>query len=108
MSRRADRQQRSQERRSRESRRRLIKRTSWVAGFVLILVVFVTGGILYAGSQKSSGQAQLSPSTGLEVGSNVGNQVPEFDLRLVDGSTVNSAELVSTNNPAFYFFFATW
>ena len=86
----------------------MIKRISWVTGFVLILLGVVTGGIFYAGSQKSSGLAQLSPSTGVEVGSNVGNQVPEFDLRLVDGSTVNSTELVSTNKPAFYFFFATW
>ena len=106
MSRRAHRRQPSQIRRLQEARRRLIKRISLVAGFVLITSVIVAVGIFYAGSQNSSGQA--SSSSVLEVGSNVGNQVPEFDLRLVDGTTVNSANLVSTKKPAFYFFFATW
>jgi len=32
----------------------------------------------------------------------------EFDFRLVDGRTINSAELASANKPVFYFFFATW
>ena len=111
MSRRATRRQRSREQRIREShpapRRQLIRRMSLVTGLVVVLLGVVVGGLFYAGSQ-SSGQAQLSPSTGLAVGSDVGNQAPEFDLRLLDGSTVNSAELVSTNKPAFYFFFATW
>ena len=90
-------------------RRRLIRRMSWVAGLAVVLVGVVVGGILYSGSQ-SSDQALSSSlaSMGREVGSDTGNYVPEFDLRLVDGRTVNSAELVSMNKPAFYFFFATW
>ena len=38
----------------------------------------------------------------------VGDRVPGFDMRLVNGSTINSTELVSAEKPAFYFFFATW
>ena len=82
---------------------------SWVAGVAVVLVGVVAGGMFYAGSQ-SSDQALSSSlaSTGREVGSDTGNYVPEFDLQLVDGSTITSAELVSTGKPAFYFFFATW
>ncbi len=112
MSRRAARRQRSRERQIRESgparRRQLVTRLSLAAGLVAVVLGVVVGGILYAGS-RSSGPAQIvSSATGLEVGSDVGNQVPGFDLRLVDGSTVNSADLVGAGKPAFYFFFATW
>ena len=110
MSRRAARGKRSRQRSLQETRqaqrRQLIIRGSWVTGLVVVLGVLV-GGIFYTGS-RSPGEPELSPSTGLEIGSKVGNHLPEFDLRLVDGSTVNSAELVSTGKPTFYFFFATW
>ncbi len=111
MSRRAARGKRSRERRLQDSRqaqrRQLIIRGSWVTGLVVVLLGVLAGGIFYSGS-RSPGEPELSPSTGLEIGSKVGNHLPEFDLRLVDGSTVNSAELVSTGKPTFYFFFATW
>ena len=113
MNNRTTRRQSSRERRAQEKRtaqrNRLIRRMSWVAGLAVVLVGVVAGATFYAGSQ-SSDQALSSSlaSTGLEVGNNAGDYVPEFDLRLVDGSTVNSAELVSTDKPAFYFFFATW
>ncbi len=113
MNKRPARRQSSRERRLQEKRttqrRRLIRRMSRVAGLAVLLAGVVAGGIFYAGSQ-SSDQALSSSlaSTVREVGSKTGNYVPEFDLRLVDGRTVTSAELVSTNKPAFYFFFATW
>ena len=111
MNKRAARRQRSRERRNQESRpsrrRQLIRKMTWATGLAVVLLGVVVGGILYAGSQ-GSGEPELSPSTGLEIGNKVGNHLPEFDLRLVDGSTVNSAELVSTDKPVFYFFFATW
>ena len=88
-------------------RRQLIIRGTWVTGLVVVFLGVLIGGIFYTGS-RSPGEPDLSPSTGLEIGSKVGNHLPEFDLRLVDGSTVNSAELVSTGKPVFYFFFATW
>ena len=48
--------------------------------------------------------APPSPSTNVEVGNKVGNRVPEFSIRLTDGSTVGSANLVSTKNRRFYTF----
>ena len=84
----------------------MIRKASWIGGLLVGLIGVVVGGI-FVGTQ-SSAPAQISPSTGLEIGYDVGNHVPDFDLKLVDGRTVNSAELVSGDKPAFYFFFATW
>ena len=56
----------------------------------------------------TSTPAPPSPSTNVDVGNKVGNRVPEFSVRLADGSTVGSASLVSTRKPAFLYFFATW
>ena len=79
MSRRAARRQRSRERQTRESRparrRQLVTRLSLAAGLVAVALGIMVGGMFYAGS-RSSGQPQLASSTGLEVGSDVGNQVP--------------------------------
>ena len=111
MSRRAARGKRSRERRLQESRqaqrRQLIIRGSWVTGLVVVLLGVLVGGVMYAGS-RSPAEPELSPITGLQIGSKVGNHLPEFDFRLVDGRTINSAELASVDKPVFYFFFATW
>ena len=80
---------------------------AWVTGLAVVLLGLVMGGMFY-GSSRNSDRAPLSSYAGPDVGSDVGDQVPGFDLRLVNGSTINSAELVSTGKPAFYFFFATW
>ncbi len=96
---------------SREShpsqKRRSISKTTWVTGLAVVLLILVVGGIFY-GSSKSSEQESAASIAGLDVGGDVGDQVPGFDMRLVNGSTINSTELVSAEKPVFYFFFATW
>jgi len=87
-------------------RRQLFKRVTWLSGIAVVLIAIVVGGVIYAGSR--SAEPELSPITGLQIGSKVGNHLPEFDFRLVDGRTINSAELASADKPVFYFFFATW
>ena len=79
---------------------------TWLSGIAVVLIAVVVGGVIYAGSR--SAEPELSPITGLQIGSKVGNHLPEFDFRLVDGRTINSAELASADKPVFYFFFATW
>ena len=44
---------------------------------------------------------------GPEVGAQVGNRVPEFELGLADGSTITATDLLSSSRPTFLFFFAT-
>ena len=96
---------------SRESRpsqnRRSSSRLPWVTGLAVVLLILVVGAIFY-GSSTSSEQTSSASIAGLDVGGDVGDQVPGFDMRLVNGSTINSTELVSAEKPAFYFFFATW
>ncbi len=110
MNSRTTRGRRSRDRRRQEKnlarRRQLFKRMTWLSGFAALIAV-VVGGVIYAGS-RSPAEPELSPITGLQIGSKVGNHLPAFDFRLVDGRTINSAELASTDKPVFYFFFATW
>ncbi len=47
------------------------------------------------------------PATSPEVGHQVGYQIPDFTLELVDGAAIASADLVAAERPAFLFFFAT-
>ena len=42
------------------------------------------------------------------VGSSVGSIAPDFQVRLIDGSSVTSAALREEGRPVFLFFFATW
>ena len=39
------------------------------------------------------------------VGSQVGNRITPFTLRMVDGSTLTSGDLLSRNRPTLLFFF---
>ena len=55
-----------------------------------------------------SSLAKSPPSTDLKVGTKVGNRVPDFAMRLGDGTTVTSASLISAGKPVFLYFFATW
>ena len=106
MGRRTTRRQRRRESGSAQ-RRRSTSRMTWAAGVAVVILFLVAGGILYSNFQGSK-QDPLSSSTAREVGINRGDQIPQFNLRLVNGTTVNSTELVTMKKPAFYFFFATW
>lgn len=49
-----------------------------------------------------------TPTAAVRIGSGVGERVPDFQMRLADGSVVTSAHLLSEGQPVFLFFFATW
>jgi len=61
-----------------------------------------------AGSDQSEPQATTAAQAPAQTGGLAGNQIPDFDMTLVDGSTVSSASLLSAAEPAYLFFFATW
>ena len=112
MSQRANRRRRTREsgaaqRRRLSNRSRLTSRLTWGAGLAAIILILVAGGIFFAKPQGSEQDLLLS-STTREVGKDFGDLVPDFDIRLVNGNAINSAELVSAKKPVFYFFFATW
>ena len=43
----------------------------------------------------------------IEVGTGVGDRVPEFEISLTDGTLVSAAGLKESQRPAFMFFFST-
>ena len=50
----------------------------------------------------------LAPPSLAKSGTKVGNRIPNFELVLLDGSTVTSGDLVQRREPAFLFFHAVW
>jgi peroxiredoxin len=44
----------------------------------------------------------------IKTGTKVGERIPEFSMRLTDGSTLTSEDLVTEGKPVFLYFFATW
>ena len=52
--------------------------------------------------------AEDEPPGDVEIGSKVGNRVPDFDMLLADGSTVTTSDLLAANKPVFLMFFASW
>ena len=105
MSRRTTRRQGRRESRSAQ-KHRLTTKITWIAGLAVVVLGLVAGGIFFANSKGS--QDLLLSTDGREVGTDFGDLVPDFDIRLVNGTTVNSTELVSGKKPVFYYFFATW
>ena len=104
---------------------RLAIRPKWtlVALGLVALGLFALGCANYNTSQnaepvaagaRSAAETRTSPDLvhglavdGPEVGAEVGNRVPDFELGLADGSTITATDLLSSSRPAFLFFFAT-
>jgi len=42
------------------------------------------------------------------IGTKVGNRIPDFEIELVDGTILTSADLRQRRQPAFLFFHAAW
>ena len=107
------RQLRSQSRRPTDGHVGQRRRVGLLIGSGLLIVVAVVLGIVFtilpsSGSDGNAGEPLTpQPATG-RVGTKVGDQIPDVGMRLVDGSRVNVATLVSTRKPVFLFFFATW
>ena len=55
-------------------------------------------------SRKIEGRS----SSTAKVGRLVGDRVPSFTMRVVDGSRVTSTGLLREDKPVFLYFFATW
>ena len=86
---------------------RLIARYS-----AIFMVGLLSLGVACGGRSSETGTAaESSGPIGASVaktGVEVGNQIPGFRMRLSDGSTLTSADLLSEGRPVFFYFFATW
>ena len=52
--------------------------------------------------------SETDPSPIVQVGTGVGERVPDFSLQLVGGNTETAKNLLSEGRPTFLMFFATW
>ena len=81
------------------------------ASFALALACGADGGETDAAARSSvvSETAAVQPtavaSTG-EIGFNLGDRIPEFEISLTSGEPLTSAQLRASERPAFLFFFS--
>ena len=52
-----------------------------------------------------TGSSVVASAPSVSVGNQVGDRITPFTLRLVDGSTLTSGDLLSRNRPTLLFFF---
>ena len=51
--------------------------------------------------------APVSSAIDFKIGNNIGDRIPDFEIKLTDGTPITSAGLLQNGRPAFLFFFAT-
>ena len=103
-----------------------MNRNGWVGKALLALAVLVPvlgmGISIYLATTGNSLGAVAGPESAdetpyvltaadfpeaIDVGNQVGYQIPDFTLELADGSTVTSSGLVEEGRPTYLFFWAT-
>lgn len=77
--------------------------TAMAASLALALACGADGG--ETGAATSAVQPTAVASTG-NVGFNLGDRVPEFEISLTSGEPLTSAQLRASERPAFLFFFS--
>ena len=104
-----------------------MNRNGWIGKVLLVFAVLVPiGGMALSiylpasgASWSLSGEKQTVdesanvlttgdfPTADVDIGNQIGYQVPDFSLELADGSSVTSAGLVAEGRPTYLFFWAT-
>ncbi len=73
-------------------------------GLLLVAMVFALG-CASASEPATAGLPALPADSLSPVGNQVGDRITPFTLRLSDGSTVKSADILNENRPTMIFFF---
>ena len=83
----------------------------------LSTVVILLGALLLAaflsacgGEEAPAPEPTLPPvrsSLDFQIGNNIGDRIPEFDITLTDGTPITASLLLERERPAFLFFFGT-
>ena len=78
----------------------------WWILFALAAVGLAAGlGCGTSSAPAETGSSVVASAPSVSVGSQVGDRITPFTLRLVDGSTLTSGDLLSRNRPTLLFFF---
>lgn len=68
----------------------------------------VEGRVGETAPSPTTAPAEPTQAPSVKVGNQVGDYIPDFSIRLADGSTKTSADLLAESKPVFLFFMATW
>ena len=80
------------------------------------IVIFLGALLLAAFLSACGGEATVEPEPTLpparsaldfQIGNNIGDRIPEFDITLTDGTPITASLLLERERPAFLFFFGT-
>ena len=77
----------------------------WALLLGTVLVLLFSLGCGTASQPGSSGPAAPASASSVSAGNQVGDLIRPFTLRLADGNTVTSGDLLSQNRPTLLFFF---
>ena len=81
----------------------LLFRHGWVG--LLLVATALALGCATSSEPAAAGPPPLSADSLTPVGNQVGDRITPFTLRLSDGSTVTSADILNENRPTMIFFF---
>ena len=83
----------------------------------IFAIGLLLGGLIFGALLSACvGEAAVEPEPTLpparsaldfQIGNNIGDRIPEFDITLTDGAPVTASLLLERERPAFLFFFGT-
>ena len=79
-----------------------------VATVALVGVVLAACSPNQAASRPAANAGAAAPKAGAATGVQVGQRVPTFNLTMLDGKPLSSADLQAQEKPYILYFFATW
>ena len=82
-----------------------VRKSLWFSLPILAMALTLVLGCGASSSPAETAGNVLPPSPPVSVGIQVGDRITPFTLRLVDGTTLTSGDLLSRNRPTFLFFF---
>ncbi len=79
--------------------------------FTVICLALIVALAVACGSEDppapSPTVAPVTSAIDFKIGNNIGDRIPDFEIKLTDGTPIASAGLLRNGRPAFLFFFAT-
>ena len=78
---------------------------------ILLGALFLAALLSACGGEEAPAPEPTLPpvrsSLDFQIGNNIGDRIPEFDITLTDGTPITASLLLERERPAFLFFFGT-
>ena len=82
-----------------------VRKSLWFSLPILAMALTLALGCGASSAPAETGSSVVAPAPPVSVGNQVGDRITPFTLRLVDGTTLTSGDLLSRNRPTLLFFF---